>query len=170
MTEEEKQKAIEAEALKIATEQKGTTSPEDAEAKIAALEDEKATILEREANYKIAYLKEKKKNEGNIDHDETDDERIRRITREELANSRLAQIDNEKEALLKKTLKDNKELRLALGNKPTNTATGAGGHTEQPVVTDTLVTPEQLSAFKAKGWSDKDIERYKKNLQRYSGR
>lgn len=141
---------------------------EDAEARIAALEAEKATLIQNEANYKIAYLKEKSKNKD-PDPDETEDDRIRRITREELAQTRISQIDSEKEALLKKTLKENKELKLAQLNKtdiPASTTT----HTEGQKVTDTLVTPEQLLAFKAKGWTDKDIERYKKNLVRYGGR
>ncbi len=140
----------------------------EAEAKIAALEAEKATILEREANYKVAYLKEKKKNEE-LDPNETDEERMRRIAREELAQTRITQIDSEKEDLLKKTLKENKELKLAQLNK-TPVPVSTGTHTEFQSVTDTLVTPEQLSAFKAKGWTDKDIERYKKNLLRYGAR
>ncbi len=175
MTEEEKKKATEAEAQRIAAEQEAKRKEDEAkaaqlteaEAKIKAIEAEKAAILEREANYKLAYLKEKKKNEG-IDPDETEEERIRRITREELANTRLNQLDGEKEELLQKTLRENKELRLANQNKPTNIPAGGGGSTEHPIVVSTVVTPEQISAFKARGWSDKDIERYKKNLQKNS--
>lgn len=139
---------------------------DDAEARIAALEDEKATLIANEANYKIAYLKEKSKNKEPEDLDETEEERIRRIANEELSKKRISEIDKEKEELLKKTLKENKELKLAQLNKtdiPASTTT----HTEGQKVTDTLVTPEQLAAFKAKGWTDKDIERYKKNLVRY---
>lgn len=138
----------------------------DSEARIAALEAEKQAILEREANYRLAYLKEKKKNETPEEIDETEEERIRRITREELAQTRISAIDSEKEALFQKTLKENKELRLAAQNKIPDRASAAGAHTEVPTVTSTLVTAEQLAAFKARGWSDKDIERYKKNLQK----
>jgi len=172
MTEEEK-KAAEAIALATAQEEErkkkeAENAPTEAEVKILALEAEKNAILEREANYRLAYLKEKKKNEGQVDPDETEDERVRRITREELANVRVSQIDTEKEELLKKTLRENKELKLAIQNKPTNTSTGAGGSTEQPIVVSTVVTPEQITAFKARGWTEKDIERYKKNLQKNS--
>jgi hypothetical protein len=177
MTEEEK-KATEAEAQKIAAEQAEAkrkeeeakaNAPGEAEAKIIALEKEKNEILEREANYKMAYLKEKKKNEsaGN-DEDETEEERVRRIVREEQARDRVAVIDAEKEALLKKTLAENKELKLAIQNKPSASSTGSGGSTEQPLVVSTIITPEQLTAFKARGWTDKDIERYKKNLMKNS--
>lgn len=144
-----------------------TTSAEvqnEAEAKIAALEAEKATILEREANYKAAYLKEKVRNEQ-PDPNETEDEKIRRITREELANTRISQIDTEKEALFQKTIKENKELKLAQLNKTGVSAT-VGAHTESAIVKDTLISPEQLAAFKKMGKDDKWIENYKKNFQK----
>lgn len=146
----------------IVAEEPKSATVEDAEARIAALEAEKATILEREANYKMAYLKEKNRNEE-IDPNESEETRIRRITREELAQSRLLAIDTEKEVLLKKSLKENNELKLALLNKTTPPAT-QGTHSETLVVTDTLVTPEQLAEFKKMGKDDKWIERYKQNL------
>jgi len=158
--------ATEANTQPIAVEEKKEEGSEF-ETKIASLEAEKATILEREANYRLAYLKEKKKNEQ-LDLDETEEERIRRIARDELAQERLVAIDSEKEELLKKTLKENKELKLAISNK-TGVSASTGSHTESVPVVGTQITPEQLTAFKAKGWSDKDIERYKKNLRRYAG-
>jgi hypothetical protein len=145
--------------------QETVTATDDAEARIAALEDEKATLIQNEANYKIAYLKEKSKNRE-PDPDESEEEKIRRITTETIANSRLADIAREQDSIIQKALKENKELKLAQLNKtdiPASTTT----HTEGQRVTDTLVTPEQMLAFKAKGWSDKDIERYKKNLVKY---
>jgi hypothetical protein len=165
---EDKKPTTEANAETIVPQEKVTTSTDDAEARIAALEEEKATLIQNEANYKIAYLKEKSKNRE-PDPDESEEDRIRRITREELAQTRISQIDSEKEALLKKTIAENKELKLAQLNKtdiPASTTT----HTEGQKVTDTLVTPDQMAAFKAKGWTDKDIERYKKNLVKYGGR
>lgn len=173
MTEEEK-KAAEANALATAQEEEAKKKAEaeranaqsEAEAKILALEAEKNAILEREANYKVAYLKEKKKNEQ-LDPDETDEERIRRITREELSNRRITEIDTEKEELLKKTIRENKELKLAIQNKSPNSSSASGTHSENPEVVSTTITPEQLAAFKARGWTEKDIERYKKNLLKY---
>jgi len=165
---EDKKTTTETNVETIVPPEKVTTPTDDAEARIAALEAEKATLIQNEANYKIAYLKEKSKNKD-PDPEETEEERIRRITREELSQTRISQIDKEKEDLLKKTLQENKELKLAQLNKtdiPASTTT----HTEGPKVVDTLITPDQMAAFKAKGWTEKDIERYKKNLLRYAGR
>lgn len=174
MTEEEK-KAAEASALATAQEEErkkkeaeeaaNTKTPE--QKRIEELEADRAAIIEREANYKLAYLKEVEKNKGLGHEGETEDERIRRITREELAKKEIAQIDTEKEELFKKTLKENKELKLAIQNKTPGSSTAGGGSSEQPQVTSTLVTEEQIAAFKKRGWTDADIERYKKNLLRY---
>lgn len=142
---------------------------EDAESKIAALEAEKANLLkdvEVNANYKVAYLKEKSKNkESNLDEEDAE-EKMRRIASETLAGSRLAEIAREQDAIIKKALKENTELKLAQMNKADIPASTTS-HSEGQAVKDTMVTPEQIAAFKAKGWSDKDIERYKKNLVRY---
>lgn len=173
MTEEEK-KAAEANALATAQEEAKkkakadakANEAEDFEAKVATLEAEKATILERETNYKLAYLKEKKKNEGN-DLEESDDDRIRRITNETIAESRLAEIAREQDTIIKKALKENKELKLAFQNKIPDKPSG-GSHSENIEVTSKILTSEQLANLKARGWSDKDIERYKKNFQKNS--
>lgn len=167
MTEEEKAAEAKAQATALEAQKIKDAEKSPEQVRIETLEKEKNEILVREANYKAAYLKEVKKNEGTA-LEETDDERVRRIVREEQSRDRLTQIDNEKEALLQKALKENKELRLANQNKPSNSSTGAGGSSEQPIVVSTVVTPEQIAAFKARGWSDKDIERYKRNLQKNS--
>jgi hypothetical protein len=141
----------------------------DAEAIIKALEAEKNKAIEIAANYKVAYLKEKGKHSEDF-VDETEEEKTRRLIREELASTKIAQIDIEKEKLLNKLAKENKELKLANLNKTGTPPATIGAHSEFTPVTDTMVTPEQLSAFKARGWSDKDIEKYKANLKRYGGR
>lgn len=141
----------------------------DYEARNIALEAEKAKLIEESANYKLAYLKEKNKKKEEIDlGEEDDDSRIRRIANETLANSRLADIAREQDEIIRKALKENKELKLAHMNKANGIPTIIGSHTEGAVVQDTSVTPEQLAAFKSRGWSDKDIERYKKNIQKNS--
>lgn len=136
---------------------------EDAEAKVAALQAEKNKLIEESANYKMAYLKEKSKSKND---DEDDEDKMRRIAQETLAGSRLAEINREQDAIIQKALKENKELKLAQMNK-TVTSAATTTHSEGEKVKDTLVTSDQIAAFKAKGWSDKDIERYKKNLLRY---
>ncbi len=140
---------------------------DDLEAKNVALEAEKAKLTEESANYKMAYLKEKSKHKATDDGEETEDQRIRRITQETLADSRLAEIAQEQDAIIKKALKENKELKLAQLNKTNTPSAIIGSHSESVAVKDTVITPEQLNAFKARGWSDKDIERYKKNLSRF---
>ena len=170
MTDEEK-KAIEANAQAIALEEAKKKVEQDAQPtpeqkRIAELETEQTIILEREANYKKAYLKEVEKNKSLGLPEESDEDRIRRITREELAQTRINEIDSEKESLYKKTLKENQELKLAIQNKAPNISTGSGGSTENAVVTSTLITPEQLAHFKSRGWTDADIERYKTNLRK----
>ena len=158
----EETNATEANAETIAPQE--TLPPEqDLQAQIDALEAEKAEVLERENNYKNAYLKEVEKNRQN-GGEESDEDRIRRITREELSLKEVGRIDKEKEALLANALKENKELKLAQLNKTTTPPAAVGTHSEGVAPTDTRVTPEQMAAFKAKGWSDQDIERYKKNL------
>lgn len=142
---------------------------EDMVARFAQLEAEKAKAIEEAANYKLAFLKEKTKQPENFEN-ESEEDKMRRIAQETLANSRVADIAREQDELLQRALKENKELKLAQLNKTNTPPAVIGSHNEAPTVQDTLVTPEQMAAFKARGWSDKDIERYKKNLQRYSGR
>lgn len=141
------------------------TEPEDLEAKNVALEAEKVKLLEEKENYRKAYLKQVEKNKENPDP-EGDEERLRQIAREELANSRIVEIAAEQDAIIKKALKENKELKLAQLNKTTTPPAAVGTHAEAPPVRDGLITAEQEKALRDKGFNDKDIERYKKNLQR----
>ena len=170
---------IEAKDQTIVTDPAGSetsTTPaveNELEAKLSQIEAEKNKALEEAANYKIAYLKEKRKAREEVTYDddpeETEQEKISRLVKEEVARQKVAQLDQEKENLLKQALKENKELKLANLNKTVQTPpAGIGGHSEGTSVRDTLVTPDQMAAFKSRGWSDKDIERYKKNLRRYS--
>lgn len=139
---------------------------DDLQARNELLEAEKSKLIEEAANYRVAYLKEKSKS---TPEDEEEDDKIRRIAHETLANSRIAEIAREQDSIIKRALKENHELKLANKNKP-DVPASIGAHSEGIPVKDTIVTPEQITAFKARGWTDKDIERYKKNLIRYSGR
>lgn len=146
-----------------------TETTSDAEARIALLEAEKNKAIEEASNWKVAALKAKSKNKEDFE-DESEDEKIERIVSEKLSATKIAQIDTEKETLLKQLAKENKELKLAQLNKTTTPPAGMGTHSETTAVADTSITSDQLKAFKAKGWTDGDIERYKKNLNKYSGR
>ncbi len=140
---------------------------DDVEAKVAALEAEKAKIIVERENYKMAFLKEK--NKGKEDPELGEDERMEKVAQKVLADSRLAEIAREQDEIIRKALKENKELKLAR-SKPGDPPAALGSHSESTPVRDTTITAEQLAAFKARNWTDKDIEKYKKNLQRYSGR
>lgn len=165
---DDKNKTVVVEPAVVPKVDPSTTTISDDEALIAKLEKEKADLIVEAANYKVAFLKEKSKRE--VDPDETEEDRVRRITKEELAKTRISQIDADKEVLVQKLVKENKELKLAQLNKTTIPPQGIGSHNEGIKVPDTQITADQLAAFKAKGWTDKDIERYKKNLQKYGGR
>lgn len=143
-----------------------TPTLSDGEARIAQLEKEKQDLMVEASNYKVAFLKEKSKNEAPVD--ETEEEKIKRITLETISQNKIAQIDVEKDKLLKQLAKENAELKLAHLNKTPVTPQSMGSHNEGTPIKDTLVTADQIAAFKAKGWTDKDIERYKKNLNRYA--
>lgn len=145
-----------------------TVVVDDNEARIAALETEKAKLVEEAANWKVAALKYKDKARGELSDDE-EDEKMTAIAHKALAGSRLAEIAREQDAIIQRTLKENKELKLARLNGTTPPA-AIGTHSEGIPVRDTLVTPDQMAAFKARGWDDKKIERYKNNLVRFGGR
>lgn len=144
-------------ATEITTEVAPTIAPEeDLEAKYVQLEEEKE-------NYRKAYLKEAAKRTEPADEEE--DAKIDRKVQEAIANSKLAEIAREQDGIIKQTLKENKELKLAaLGNKEPPAAIGS--HSETVAVTDTSITPEQMAYFKSRNWTDKDIERYRANLRK----
>ncbi len=150
--------ATETDVQPIAAEEKIEVETE--EARYQALEIEKD-------NYRQAYLKEveKNKNAKNEGIEIDEDEKMYRVAQRALSESRLAEIAREQDTIIKKALKENKELKLAQLNKKEPSA-GMGTHSEGTAVKDTLVTPEQMAVFKAKGWDDKKIERYKQNLVR----
>ncbi len=166
----EKNKATETNAQPIATEEnKVVVTPsaeDDLEARNKALETEKSKLEAERDNYKFAYLKGKDKKGENLE-DESDEDRYRRIVREELADSRLADIAREQDAIIQKALRENKELKLANANKG-GTTSSVGTHTEPQKVNDTIITPEQMAAFRSQGRSDKWIESYKKNLIKHA--
>ena len=145
-----------------------TVTIDDPEARIAQLEADKAKLIVESANYRVGMMKAKSKNTE--DDEESEEDKIERIVNEKLADSKLADIAREQDIIIKQALKENKELKLANMNKTTIPPASMGTHSESTPVTDTTITPEQMAAFKTKGWSDKDIERYKKNLAKYGGR
>jgi hypothetical protein len=143
------------------------------ENRIKTLEEENAKLIEEGSNWKLAALKYKGKQEPESQY-ETDDEKYRRIAREEaeraMVSNKINTNEAEKKRLIEQLVRENKELKLASLSKTNTPPAAVGSTSESRPVRDTLITSEQMTAFKARGWTDKDIERYKKNLQRYSGR
>ncbi len=134
-------------------------------AKFEALEAEKAQLIIERDNYKKGMLKAKGKLPEESDDTESVDEKMRRIAEETLAESRLTQLAMEQDVLLKKALKENRELKLASINKTASTAT-TGTHTEGYAPKDTLLSATIMEYGKKRGWTDKDFENYKRNLAR----
>lgn len=154
--------------IKTGTEANAPTIPpeDDLSLKLASLEAEKVKLTEEKDNYRRAYLKVEREHKSEDNENETADERMRRIAQEELANSRIAEITREVNDINIRALKENKELKLALLNKGGTPPAAMGTHSETTAVADTLITQEQIADFKKRGWDDKTIERYKKNLLR----
>lgn len=161
-------KATEANAPAIAPKEEVKLAPEDdIESQMKSKDSEIARLNEEKANYQAAYLKEKSKKGNSVDDE---DEKIRQIAREELITSRIGQVNQEKDALLQKTLKENKELKLAQLNKTTTPPASMGVHSEAPPVRDNTISPELLAQFKAMGKTDKWVDNFKKNQMKNSGR
>ena len=128
---------------------------DDKEAQIAKLEEEKE-------NYRKAYLKASTKSKD----EESEEDRMRRVAEETFANSHIVEITRQQDEIIKSTLKENKELKLAYLNKGGTPPASLGSSSESIPVRDTSITPEQMAYFKSKNWSEKDIERYKHNLRK----
>lgn len=133
---------------------------------------ETAKLASERDNYREGLLIEKAK-KGSDDDQESDDDRFRRIAREELARTNQNAFNAEKEALLEKVVSQNKELSAALKNRTglSNTAgsAGAGSGQGSPEVAPKYLANDQVAFLKSRGWDDKKIERFiendKKNKQ-----
>ncbi len=121
------------------------------------------TRVERD-NYKQGLLKAKGKIAGGEEVDNID--LMRQIAKEEALSAMEERLVADKDAIITKALKENSELKLALKNKGGTPPASIGTHSEGIPVQDGQVTSEQIAALKAKGWDDKKIDAYKKNLRK----
>lgn len=161
-------KATETSTPAIAPKEEVKLAPEDdIEIQLKSKDVEIARLNEEKANYQAAYLKEKSKRGNSVDDE---DERLRQIARDVMVDSRIGQVNQEKEVLLQKTLRENKELKLAQLNKSNTPPASIGSHTEAQSVRDNTISPDDLAKFKAMGKTDKWIENFKKNQQKNMGR
>lgn len=126
------------------------TPPEvDWEAKFNESQANLEKVAAERENYKKVALS-KKKGESNDDEDE--EERFRRIAREEALKTQEAQLNQQKDEIIKRALQENKELKVALKNRA-QVGTGAaqgGGQSTTEVKTD-FWTPEQVAYFQKRG-------------------
>lgn len=140
----------------------------DNEALIQA-QDELITKLTTERdNYKSGMLKAKGKlPEEEVKPDLSDDERLRALIKEEFYNSEIAKAQKEKDDLLAKVLRENKELKTAHRNSAKANASVGSGIEDKKVETS-IISPEltkQLTDRALKLGQDpkKYIELYIKN-------
>ncbi len=136
----------------------------DLQAKYEALEAEKTQIEAEKDNYRRGMLKAKGKVEDDDTQLEDEDERVRRIIREENARSNSTRIAEEQKQIVQTLLAKNKELAHALKNKP-GTGSGSGaGESVDTEVKDNFFSVEQLAEIKAKGL---DPAKVKANFLKY---
>lgn len=142
----------------------------DYEAELAKKDAEIAKIAQEKENYRRGMLKAKGKlpdEDDNSSNDEDMDAKIDRKVQERLLASREAQVIAEKDALVIASAKKIKELSLALKNRnQISASTGQGSNQDrQEVRTDSTLSDDQINSLHAKGWDDKKIELFKKNLK-----
>lgn len=142
----------------------------DYEALLAQKDSELQKVRDEKENYRKGMLKAKGKipeeNQSDADEPEDLDTIIDRKVQEKLLSTKEAQIQAEKDAAYKAVLKRNKELEVALRNRGQITSSaGVGSNQEKPEgKVDNVLSNDQIANLKAKGWDDKKIEEFKKNL------
>lgn len=168
MSEETKVVETKTETATVQQEATVNAAEVDYEAVLAQKDAELAQVRTERENYRKGMLKAKGKpvESSGDEEDETQEDMVRRVTREELSRTKEAQLQSEKDALIAKTLKRNKELEVALKNRGQILSTSAqGSNKEKPEgKADSYFSNDQIQALKAKGWSDKKIEAAKQNI------
>jgi len=150
-----------------------TATEVDYEALLATKDAEIAKVREEKDNYRRGMLKAKGKlpeEDDSSSNDEDIDAKIDRKVQERLLATKEAQFSAEKDALIMAMAKKTKELTLALKNRGQVTSpSGAGSNQEQPEgKKDNVLSNEQILALKARGFDDKKIEEFKKNMAKVS--
>ena len=146
-----------------------TVTEVDYEAELNRKDAELAKIREEKENYRRGLLKAKGKlpeEDDNFSNDEDVDSKVKRLVQEELLKTKEAQALAEKEVLISVMAKKNKELSLALKNRGQITNTSGQGSNQETLESpkDHILSNDQISALKAKGWDDNKIAEFKKNL------
>ena len=148
------------------------TTEVDYEAILKSKDDEIAQTRKEKDNYRKAYLKKAKTDilpdEDDTSSNEEDiDAKIARKVQETLLATKEAQLQADKDKVISDMAKKLKETTLALKNRgQISTTSGQGSNEDRPEVkTDNYLSADQITALKAKGWDDKKIEAFKKNVK-----
>ncbi len=168
-------KAVETKVETAASQPEQVTAPivteVDYEAELAKKDAEISKIAIERENYRKGLLKAKGKipeEDDNSSNEEDLDAKIDRKVQEKLLATKEAQALAEKDVLVTSLAKKNKELTLALKNRgQISSTTGQGSNQDKPEPkTDNILSNEQLSALRSKGWDDKKIDLFKQNMKR----
>lgn len=142
----------------------------EVDTKVTELEAKLAKMTEERDNYKTGLLQKK----GKLPSEELNNEDVDGLSvadQVELAlkNRDIEKALAEKEQEVKRIIRENSELKLALKNQPEGSI-GGGGTSGVVEVKDNLLSKEQIEAIKAKAKSanldpEKFLERFKQNIK-----
>ena len=146
------------------------TTEVDYEAKLAEVNAKLAQTETEKENYRKGMLKAKGKlpdDDDTSSNDEDIDAKIERKVQEKLLATREAQLQADKDKVISDMAKKLKETTLALKNRgQISTSSGQGSNEDRPKVEGaSYFSTEQITALKAKGWSDEKIKTAEKNMK-----
>lgn len=144
-------------------------STEDYEAALKTQDAIIERIDKEKDNYRRGILKAKGKLPDDP-NEESPEDTMRRIAREELLNTQSAQAQASKEELVKKMAKENSELKLALKNRTNITVPsgGSAGSEVEPKNESKVLSDVQRRdlAVRFPNWTEKDYKEFEANLQK----
>lgn len=146
----------------------------DYEAVVSQLLDENKKLATERENYRKGMLQAKgktpKEAQATMETAEDLDAMIDRKVQEKMLGTQQVIAAQKLEETVKSMAKQLKEAKLALANKAgASTTVQPNGSSDLKPTTDNFFSPEKLAALKAKGWDDKKIEMFKKNLAKARG-
>jgi hypothetical protein len=120
---------------------------EDLERENAEIHENLNQVAAERENYKKVALSKKGKSGG--DDDESEEERISRIVREQVLDTKETELLKKKAEITDRALQENKELKVALKNRTQiGASAGQGGGQSSTDAKAEFWTPEQLAYFK----------------------
>lgn len=130
-----------------------------------------ASLTRDRDNYKKGLLKSK----GKITEEEPSsdvyeqpqiEEIVAKQVQEALHAAKLNQIEAEKNALIEKALRENKELKIALANKQGISTAPSGTSSDTSTSSTSYWSPDQIKELKDKGFTDEMIRQAAQNAKR----